>query len=82
MGTSVPVNCRLVGMVCDGGHAFNTPSLLGVYDTPPYFHDGSEATLYEAVTRPSSKEHDVNSSLNEADIQDLIDFLRSLPYEN
>lgn len=65
------------------GPAFNTPSLRGVYDTPPYFHDGSAATLYEAVTRAGSGgEHDVSGNLDEAEIQDLVAFLLSLPYEN
>jgi cytochrome c peroxidase len=65
------------------GPAFNTPSLRGVYDTAPHFHDGSATTLYEAVTRPGGGgEHDVSSRLNEAEIQDLVSFLLSLPYEN
>ena len=64
------------------GHAYDTPSLRGLYDSAPYFHDGSSNTLYEAVTRPSSgSEHDVQSSLNEQEIQDLITFLLALPYE-
>jgi cytochrome c peroxidase len=29
--------------------AFKTPSLVGIADTAPYFHDGSAATLEEAV---------------------------------
>lgn len=75
-----------VGTVTDDeriGPAFNTPSLRGVYDSAPYFHDGSTATLYEAITRPGSgSEHDVSSRLNEAEIQDLVSFLLTLPYEN
>lgn len=64
------------------GPEFNTPSLLGLYDTPPYFHDGSAHTLYDAVTRPSDgNEHDVSGVLNETEIQDLIAFLLALPYE-
>jgi hypothetical protein len=65
---------------CPSGPAINTPSLRGIYDTAPYFHDGSAATLYEAVTRPGS-EHDVSSRLNKAEIQDLVSFLLSLPHE-
>jgi hypothetical protein len=30
---------------------FDTPTLRGVFATPPYFHDGSAATLVEAVAR-------------------------------
>lgn len=29
--------------------AFDTPGLLGVFDSPPYFHDGSAATLGDVV---------------------------------
>ncbi|MGD2105366.1 MAG: hypothetical protein PVJ55_09700, partial [Anaerolineae bacterium] len=65
------------------GPAFNTPSLLGVYDTSPYFHDGSAATLFEAVTRPSDGgEHDVSGILSQTEIRDLVAFLLPLPYEN
>jgi YVTN family beta-propeller protein len=63
------------------GPAFNTPSLRGLYDSAPYFHDGSAATLYEAVTRPGEgNEHETGGRLNEAEIQDLIAFLLALPY--
>ena len=62
------------------GPAFNTPSLRGVYHTAPYFHDGSAATLYEAVTRPAGAgEHDVTAVLTGAEIEDLVAFLLSLP---
>jgi cytochrome c peroxidase len=62
------------------GPEFDTPTLRGLYDSAPYFHDGSAATLYEAITRPSPEnEHDVSSLLSEAVIQDLIAFLLALP---
>lgn len=65
------------------GPYFNTPSLLGIYDTAPYFHDGSARTLYQAITRPSDgNEHNVTGRLTEKEIQDLITFLLALPYEN
>ena len=64
------------------GPAYDTPSLRGMYGSAPYFHDGSAATLYAAVTRPSPNgEHDVRTSLNTAQIQDLIAFLLRLPFE-
>jgi YVTN family beta-propeller protein len=62
------------------GPEFDTPTLRGLYDSAPYFHDGSAATLYEAITRSSPEgEHDVSELLSEAQIQDLIAFLRALP---
>ena len=64
------------------GPEFDTPTLRGLYDSAPYFHDGSAATLYDALTRPSSgSEHDVSGLLSEAEIQDLIAFLLALPFE-
>jgi YVTN family beta-propeller protein len=64
------------------GPAYDTPSLRGLYNSAPYFHDGSAATLRDALTRPSpGNEHDVSGLLTEDEIQDLIAFLLALPYE-
>ena len=64
------------------GPEFDTPTLRGLYDSAPYFHDGSAAILYDALTRPSpGSEHDVRGLLTEAEIQDLIAFLLALPFE-
>jgi cytochrome c peroxidase len=64
------------------GPAYDTPTLRGLYDSAPYFHDGSAATLYEALTRPSpGREHDVSGLLTDAEIEDLIAFLLALPFE-
>ena len=64
------------------GPAFDTPTLRGLYDSAPYFHDGSAVTLYKAITYPSpGNEHDVSGLLTEAEIQDLIAFLLALPFE-
>jgi len=64
------------------GPAYDTPSLRGLYDSAPFFHDGSATTLYEAITYPSpGSEHDVRSILTEAQIEDLIAFLLALPFE-
>ena len=72
------------------GPAYDTPTLRGLYDSAPYFHDGSAATLYDALTRSAGSgqarpspgsEHDVTALLTEAEIQDLIAFLLALPFE-
>ena len=64
------------------GPTYDTPTLRGLYDSAPYFHDGSTATLYDAITRPSPEgEHDVSGFLTKAEIQDLIAFLMALPFE-
>ena len=64
------------------GPAYDTPSLRGLYDSAPYFHDGSALTLRDTLTRPSpGGEHDVQGVLAEDEIQALIDFLMALPFE-
>ncbi len=64
------------------GPEYDTPTLLGLWASAPYFHDGSAATLAEALTRPTpGREHDVRGRLEESEIQDLVAFLTSLPYE-
>jgi hypothetical protein len=64
------------------GPEFDTPTLRGLYDSAPYFHDGSATTLYEAITYPSSgSEHDVSGLLSEAEMQDLIAYMLALPFD-
>jgi YVTN family beta-propeller protein len=64
------------------GPDFDTPTLLGLYDSAPYYHDGSAPDLYAALTRPTpSSEHDLSALLSEAEIQDLVAFLLALPYQ-
>jgi YVTN family beta-propeller protein len=64
------------------GPAYDTPTLRGLYDSAPYLHHGSAATLYDALTYPSpGSEHDVSGLLTKAEIQDLIAFLLALPFE-
>jgi len=66
--------------------AFKTPSLRDVAKTAPYFHDGSVATLQEAVQLMASgginNEHKDNlmmdRALNDAEISQLVEFLKAL----
>jgi cytochrome c peroxidase len=61
------------------GPAFDTPSLRGVWDTSPYLHDGSAATLRDVlVTRNANDRHGHTSQLSESELTDLIAFLKSL----
>jgi len=63
------------------GPAYDTPTLRGLYDSAPFFHDGSAATLHDALTRLSAgSEHDVSNLLADAEIADLAAFLRALPF--
>jgi cytochrome c peroxidase len=64
------------------GPQIDTPTLRFLYDSAPYLHDGSAATLWDVlVTKNPNDEHGVTSNLGETEIQDLIAFLLALPYQ-
>jgi cytochrome c peroxidase len=52
---------------------FDTPTLRGIFATPPYFHDGSAATLLDAINRLPAA-----AGLADADKQALLDYLETL----
>jgi cytochrome c peroxidase len=52
------------------------PSLRNVAVTPPYFHDGSAATLEEAVQKMGAAQ--LNSDLSDAQINSVVAFLHTL----
>lgn len=56
----------------------DTPTLRGVFATPPYLHDGSAPTLRDVVTTNSDDEHGVTSSLTAGQIDALVAFVASL----
>jgi cytochrome c peroxidase len=58
---------------------FRVASLRNVAMTPPYFHDGSVATLPEAVKVMARVQLGV--TLNDADTGDIVSFLQSLSGE-
>lgn len=61
------------------GEKFDTPSLLELWRTAPYLHDGSAATLREVLkNRNLRDEHGVTSKLTSQELDDLIEFLMSL----
>jgi len=52
---------------------FDTPTLRGIFATPPYFHDGSAATLRDAVDRlPAAK------GLSDGDKAALVEYVKTL----
>ena len=64
------------------GHAraacmFDTPSLNGVWSSPPYFHDGRAATLHDALELTRGTMGDI-TSLSADDEDALVEYLRSL----
>jgi len=62
----------------DGGE-FDTPSLVEIWRTAPYLHDGSAATLRDVLTaRNRSDRHGQTSRLSEQELNDLVEYLLSL----
>jgi cytochrome c peroxidase len=63
------------------GPKFDTPTLLGVYRTGPYLHDGRAKTLRDVLTANPGDKHGKTGHLSAAEVNELVAFLRSLPYE-
>ena len=64
------------------GHAraacmFDTPSLNGVWSSPPYIHDGRAATLHDALEMTRGTMGDI-TMLSADDEDALVEYLRSL----
>ncbi len=65
----------------DGGPllGLDTPTLLGVWESPPYLHDGSAATLKDVLTTANANDqHGFTSSLNPQQIDQLVAFLQQI----
>jgi YVTN family beta-propeller protein len=64
------------------GPKYDTPTLLGVYRTAPYLHHGKAPTLRDVLTSCNKADkHGKTSHLKDGEIDDLVAFLESLPYE-
>ena len=62
--------------------ALDTPTVKGVWATPPYLHDGSAATLMDVVTtRNGADGHGRTSHLTKEERQQLVAYLRQLDDE-
>lgn len=63
----------------DHGADFDTPSLVELYRTAPFLHDGRSETLRELLTRDNPGDrHGISSELDEEQLEDLIAYLMSL----
>jgi YVTN family beta-propeller protein len=81
-----PYNLHDVGTGDAAGEAlgpkFDTPTLLGVYRMEPLLHDGRAKTLRHVLaTQNRGDKHGSTSQLSATEIDDLVAFLKSLPYE-
>ena len=64
---------RLGGQPLDG---LDTPTLRGLWDTAPYLHDGSAATLHEVlISRNPEDQHGVTSTLTADERDQLVAYL-------
>lgn len=67
------------GIGCRAGQAFDTPTLVELWRTAPYLHDGRATTLEEVLTTFNPEDrHGKTSNLTETEIDDLTAFLLSL----
>jgi len=68
-----------MGKNMDQGRQFDTPTLVEVWRTAPYLHDGRAATIREVLTvyNPGDK-HGTTSGLSEKQIDNLVEFVLSL----
>lgn len=65
--------------VCDDTAIFTTPSLIELWRTAPYLHDGSAATVNDVLTtRNAHDQHGRTSHLMPAQLADLANYLLSL----
>jgi cytochrome c peroxidase len=58
---------------------FKVPSLRNVAETGPYFHDGSIATLEDAVTKMAK--HQLGKDLKPEEVTSIVAFLKALTGE-
>jgi cytochrome c peroxidase len=63
----------------EAGEAFDTPTLVEIWRTAPYLHDGRATTLEEVLTKfnPGDR-HGKTSPLSATELEELIAFLLSL----
>ncbi len=74
VGTAKPSSGLGIGQPL-AGVGFETPTLLGVWTTQPYLHDGSAATLADAMGA-----HGDTPTIAGAELADLVAYLRALDH--
>lgn len=64
------------------GPKYDTPTLLGTYRNRAWLHHGMATSLDELLTKFNPRDqHGTTSHLSNSERADLIEFLKSLPYE-
>ncbi len=74
-----PYDVGTAGASDPAGERFDNPSLVELWRTAPYLHDGSAATLREVLTtRNRGDRHGITSHLTPKQLDDLVAYLLSL----
>ncbi|MEZ6139342.1 MAG: beta-propeller fold lactonase family protein [Zavarzinella sp.] len=64
------------------GSKYDTPTLIGVYRNDTFLHDGRAKSLLEVLTVHNKNDaHGKTSHLKPEQLEDLVAFMKSLPYE-
>ena len=67
------------GFAAFGGLGFNSPSLLGLSISAPYFHDGSAQTLEDVAARHLlAGGKPINQQLSAQEVSDVLSFIRGI----
>ena len=76
VGTLTPNSGQRLGGALGG---IDTPTLRGVWNTAPYLHDGSAATLRDVlVTRNPADAHGAVSTLSASEVDELVAYLQQI----
>jgi cytochrome c peroxidase len=68
-----------VGAYDQASDRFDTPTLIELWRTAPYLHDGSAATLRDVLTTATARDrHGRTSQLTAEEVSDLVEYLLSL----
>lgn len=64
------------GKGMEKGKAFDTPTLIEVWRTAPYLHDGRAATIRDVLKQHNADDkHGATTKLTERELEDLIEFV-------
>lgn len=78
VGTLTPESGSRLGEALEG---IDTPTLLGVWQTAPYLHDGSAPTLRDVLTTKNPDDlHGSTSGLIESEIDQLVAYLEQIDH--
>jgi YVTN family beta-propeller protein len=73
-----PAEPTIVNGVGTGLAPVNVPTLLGIWATAPYLHDGSARTLMDVLDNNVGDQHGTTSGLDAGQKSDLVEFLKTL----